>query len=166
MLTIEVVIAGSPGLSQVEVGITTNVGPREVGMSQKATLAIEGGAVAVETLGEEDHDVGLGLAALTHVGVGHLPEDQRRGLLPHPEGPADGLECRVLPHLGRVVLDAVGQEVSAMSCPTVTQQCQVERGGPVGVMALPFLHPIPSDMDQAPHQKVMSLCCHFRPWMA
>ena len=109
-LTTEVVVAGGPGLGAVEVGVSADVGPREVGVGQEAAFSVEGGAVPVEALGEEDHDVRLGRPALPHLPVGHLPEAQRGGGCPHAESPTDGPERPGLPHLGGVVLDAGGEE--------------------------------------------------------
>jgi len=107
-LTAEVIVAGGPGLGAVEVGVPADVGPGEVGVGQEAALAVEGRAVPVEALGEEDHDVRLRRPALPHVPVGHLAESQRRRCRPDAEGPPDGAEGPRLAHLGRVVLDAGG----------------------------------------------------------
>lgn len=69
----------------------------------------------MEARGEEHHDVGLLLPLLPDVLVGHLPEGQRRGLLPHPESSADSLVGVVPTQLLRVVLDAGGRELSGGS---------------------------------------------------
>ena len=55
-------------------GVTSDVGAWEVGMRKEATLAIEGCAVAMEAISEEDHDVSLLLMALVDVGIGYLSE--------------------------------------------------------------------------------------------
>lgn len=90
-------------------------------MSQKSPDAIERGTVPVEAGGKKHHDVSLLLALLTDVLVRHLLEDERRGLLPHAEGLADGL-VRVVPaQLLRVVLDAGGTEQGlSQAQPTAT----------------------------------------------
>lgn len=59
VLTMVVGVAQRPGLVQVKVCVTTDAGPREVGVSQEAALAIKRRTVAVETRCEEDHDVSL-----------------------------------------------------------------------------------------------------------
>ena len=89
-------------------GVPADAVAREVGVRQEAPLAIEGAAVAVETLGEEEHDVSELLHLVTDVAVGDLAEGQGGHLLPHLEGLADGLVRLVLAHLGGVVLDAAG----------------------------------------------------------
>lgn len=60
-------------------------------MSQKSPKAIKGRAVSMESRGKEHHDVSLLFPLLPDVLVGHLPENQRRGLLPHPESLSDSL---------------------------------------------------------------------------
>lgn len=59
ILTAEVIIARGPGLGRVKVSVATDVGPREVGVGQEAAFAIERGAIPMEAVGEEDHDVRL-----------------------------------------------------------------------------------------------------------
>lgn len=105
-LTIHILIPDSPGLGRVKVGIPSDVGAREIGMGQEATLAIERRAVTMETLSEEDHDVCLLLMALADIGIGHLSETKWCGALPHAERLANGLERGILAHLGGVILDA------------------------------------------------------------
>lgn len=81
-------------------------------MSQKSPKAIKGRAVSMESRGKEHHDVSLLLPLLPDVLVGHLPENQWRGLLPHPESSSDSL-VRVVPtQLLRVVLDAGDTELT------------------------------------------------------
>lgn len=62
----------------------------------------------METRGKEYHDVGLLLPPQPDVLIGHLLEDQGRGLLPHTEGPSHCLQRVVPSQLLCVVLDAVG----------------------------------------------------------
>lgn len=90
-------------------GIPSNIGAWEIGMSQETPFTIKGRAVAVETLSKQDHDVSLLLMTFSDVGVGHFPEAQRSGTLPHSEGLPNGLECGVLSYLGSVVLDAASR---------------------------------------------------------
>lgn len=106
LLTIQILIPDSPGLSRVKVGVPSDVGAGEIGMGQEATLAIKRCAVTMETLSEEDHDVCLLLMALADIGIGHLSESKRCGALPHAECLANGLECGILTYLGCVILDA------------------------------------------------------------
>ena len=89
-------------------GVPANAVAREVGVRQEAPLAIEGAAVTVETLSEEQHDVGELLHLVSDVAVGDLAEGQRGHALPHLEGLPDGLVGLELAHLGGVVLDAAG----------------------------------------------------------
>lgn len=104
-LTVQVLVSNRPWLGCVEVGVSTDAVARKVGVCQEAPLTIEGAAVAVETLCEEDHDVGELLHLVPYVAVGNLSETERRDALPHLEGLPDGLVGLVLPHLGRVVLN-------------------------------------------------------------
>lgn len=104
-LTIQILIFDSPGLGRVKVGVASDVGAWEVGVCEEATLAIEGCAVAMETLSKHDHDVGM-LMAILDVGIGYLSETQRRVTLPHSECLADGFICAILAYLGGVILDA------------------------------------------------------------
>lgn len=106
VIPVQVLVPDSPGLRGVKVGVPSDVGAREVGVGQEATLAIEGRAVAMEALGKEDHDVGLLLTAIADVGIVHLAEAQRCGALPHAECLANGLVCGIFAHLGGVILDA------------------------------------------------------------
>lgn len=76
-------------------------------MGQEAPFAIKGGAVTMETLRKEDHNVRLGFTPLTHRRVGHLAEAQRRHRLPHSERTPDRSKSGVLAHFGCIVLDAV-----------------------------------------------------------
>lgn len=85
-------------------GVPTDAVTREIGMCQKAPLAIEWAAVTVETLGEEEHDVGKLLHLVPYVTVWDFPETKRGDALPHPEGLPDGLVGLVLTHLRSVVL--------------------------------------------------------------
>ncbi|KAG7271946.1 hypothetical protein CRUP_007717 [Coryphaenoides rupestris] len=45
-----------PRLGRVEVGVAPDAVAGEVGVRQEAALAVKGAAVAMETLGEEEHD--------------------------------------------------------------------------------------------------------------
>lgn len=85
-------------------GVSTDAITGEVGVCQKASLAIERAGVTVETLGEEDHDIGKLLHLVTYVTVGDFPEMERGDALPHLEGLLDGLVGLVLAHLWGVVL--------------------------------------------------------------
>lgn len=60
----------------------------------------------METLGEEDHDVGKLLHLVADVAVGDFAEAEGRDALPHLEGLPDGLVSLVLAHLRCVVLNA------------------------------------------------------------
>lgn len=73
-------------------------------MCQEATLAIKGTAVAVEALGEEEHDVGKVLDLVPYVAIGDLAEPQRGYALPDFEGFPDGLVGLILAHFGCIVL--------------------------------------------------------------
>lgn len=64
----------------------------------------------METRGKEDHDVRLLPAAVFDLLVGDLIEGQRGHLLPHLEGPTDGLIRVVLPDLWCVVLYTAREE--------------------------------------------------------
>lgn len=75
-------------------------------MCQEAPLAIERAAVTVETLGEEEHNVGKLLHLVPYVAVGDFPETKRGDALPHLEGLPDGLVGLVLTHFWGVVLYA------------------------------------------------------------
>lgn len=112
-------------------GVASDVGAREVGVCEEATLAIEGCAVAMEALSKHDHDVGV-LVAILDVGIGYLSETQRCVTLPHAEGLADGLIGAILAHLGGVILDAevqprgerirvLGSQGTKLSFPVLSQ---------------------------------------------
>lgn len=85
--------------------ISSDSRPWEVGVCQKAALAIEGGAVAMKARGEDDGDVHVHLGAL-QLAVGHSLEAQGGHVLPHVEGPPDGVVGLLSTHFGRDVLDA------------------------------------------------------------
>lgn len=85
-------------------GVSTDAITREVGVCQESSLAIERAAVAVETFGEEDHDVGKLLHLVAYVTVGDFPETEGGDALPHLEGLPDGLVGLILAHLRGVVL--------------------------------------------------------------
>lgn len=85
--------------------VSTDAVARKVGVRQEAALAIERTTVAVETLGEEEHDIGKLLHLVPYVAVGNFPETQRGDALPHLEGLPDGLVGLILTHLRGVVLD-------------------------------------------------------------
>lgn len=87
-------------------GVPSNIGAWEIGMSQEAPFTIKGCTVAVETLSKQDHDVSLLLVTLSDVGIGHFTEAQWRCTLPYSEGLSNGLECGILAYLGGVILDA------------------------------------------------------------
>lgn len=80
---------------------------REVGVSQEAALAIERRAVAMETLGEGQHDVCKLVDLVSDLAVGNLPEGDRDRTLPHLEGSSDGFIRGPLADLRGVVLYAV-----------------------------------------------------------
>lgn len=73
-------------------------------MCQEAPLAIKRGAVAMETLRKEEHDVGELFHLVPYVTVGDFPEAKRGDALPHLEGLLDGLVGLELAHLWGVVL--------------------------------------------------------------
>jgi len=52
-------VAQRPRLVRVEVGVAPDAGAGEVGVRQETALPVERRAVAMETRGEEDHDVRL-----------------------------------------------------------------------------------------------------------
>ena len=89
--------------------VPPHAGPGEVGVGQEAPLSVERRTVAVETRGEEDHDVGLLATAIFDLLVGDFVEGQGGDRLPHLEGPADRLVRVVLADLRGVVLDAEGE---------------------------------------------------------
>lgn len=73
-------------------------------MRQESALAIEGAAVAMETIGKEEHDVGEVLDLVPYVAVGDLAEPQRGHALPDFEGFSDSLMGLILSHFGSIVL--------------------------------------------------------------
>ena len=105
-LTSLVDVASRPGFGVVEVRVAPYPVPGEVRVSQEAALAVERRAVAVETLGEGEHDVSVLVDLVPDVAVRDLSEAERDGGLPHLKSPADGLVCSVLPNLRGVVLYA------------------------------------------------------------
>lgn len=58
-LTVVVGVAERPRLVRVKVCVSTDAGAGEVGVGEETPLSVERRAVAMETRGEEDHDVGL-----------------------------------------------------------------------------------------------------------
>lgn len=106
-LTSLVLGSGGPGLSEVKVRVSPNAVTREVCMSQEATLAIERRAVAVESLGEREHNVGVLLDLAFDLAVGDLSEAERDRALPHTESLSDGFEGPAFTHFRCEVLDAV-----------------------------------------------------------
>lgn len=70
--------------------VPAHPGSREVGVSQEASFPIEGGAVPVETRGEEDHDVRLFPSAIFDLLVRDFIKGQRGHALPDSECPPDG----------------------------------------------------------------------------
>jgi len=105
-LTVQVLAPHGPRLGRVKVGVPPDAVAGEVGVSQEAALSIERAAVPVETIGEEEHNVGELLHLVPDVAVGDLPETKRGDGLPHLEGIPDGLVALVLAHLRGVVLYA------------------------------------------------------------
>ena len=85
-------------------GVPTDAIAGEIGMRQEAPLAIERAAVSVETLSEEEHNVGKLLHLVSYVAVGDFPEAKRGDALPRLESLPDGLMGLVLTHLRGVVL--------------------------------------------------------------
>lgn len=98
-------VAQCPRLIRVKVRVTPDARPWKVGVRQEAALAVEGGAVAVETRGEDDGDVHVLLGPL-QLAVGHRLEAQRRHVLPHVEGSPNGVVGLLGAHFGRHVLYA------------------------------------------------------------
>lgn len=86
--------------------VAPDAGAWEVGVGEESPLAIKWTTVAVETLGEEDHDVGKLLHLVADVAVGDFAEAERRDALPHLEGLPDGFVGLVLTHLRGVVLNS------------------------------------------------------------
>lgn len=70
-------VAERPGLVRVKVRVSSDAGAGEVGVSQETALAVERRAVAMETRGEEDHDVGL-LPLVLDLRVRHLLSGKRQ----------------------------------------------------------------------------------------
>lgn len=101
--------ANGPGLGEVKVRVAPDAVPGEVGVSQESPLAVERRAVAMETLGEGQHDVGVLVHLVPYLAVRNLPEGERDHAFPHPEGFADGFVRGPLAHLRGVVLYAVGK---------------------------------------------------------
>lgn len=85
-------------------GVPTEADTGEIGVCQEAPLAIERAAVTMETLAEEEHNVGKLLHLVPYVTVGDFPEAKRGDALPHLEGLPDGIMGLVLTHLRGVVL--------------------------------------------------------------
>lgn len=86
--------------------VPSDSGAREIGVGQEASFTVKGRAVAMETRGEEDHDVGL-LPLALDLRVRDLLKGERRDGLPHIEGLADGPLRVLLPHFGSEVVYAV-----------------------------------------------------------
>ena len=107
-LTKQITVSNGPGLGRVKVRVPADAVAGEVGVRQEAPLTVEGAAVTVETLSEEQHYVCKLLHLVADVAVGDLAEGQRGHAFPHLEGLPDGLVGLVLTHLGGVVLDAAG----------------------------------------------------------
>lgn len=74
-------------------------------MCQKAALAIEGRAVAVKARREDDGDVHVSFGAL-QLAVRHSLEPQGGHVLPHVEGPPNGVVGLLSTDFGRDVLYA------------------------------------------------------------
>lgn len=64
-------VAQRPGLIGVKVCVSADASAGEVGVGQETPLSVERRAVAMETRGEEDHDVSL-LALVLDLRVRHL----------------------------------------------------------------------------------------------
>lgn len=107
--TVMVGVAERPRLIRVKVRVAPDARPGEVGMRQEAALAVEGGAVAVETRGEDDGDVHVLLGPL-QLAVGHRLEAQRCHVLPHVKGAANGVVGLLGAHFGRHVLYAARRQ--------------------------------------------------------
>lgn len=123
-LTTLVGVAGGPRLSEVKVRVSPDAIPREVSVSQEATLAIEGCAVAMETLGKGQHDVCKLVDLVPDVAVRDLPEGERDHALPDPEGFPDGLVRGTFANLRGVVLYAViKRREIRISMPRSTKNC-------------------------------------------
>lgn len=106
-LTPLVHVPGGPRLGQVKVRVTPDAVSGEVGVSQKATFAVEWRAVAVEAIRKGQHDVCELVDLVPDVAVGNLPEGDRDCALPHPESPSDGFIRGSFANLRCVVLYAV-----------------------------------------------------------
>lgn len=100
-------VSQRPRLVWVKVRVASDSRPWEVGVSQEATLAVEGRAVAVETRSKDDGDVHVLLGPL-QLAVGHGLKAQRRHVLPHVEGSPNGIVGLLGTHLGRHVLYTEG----------------------------------------------------------
>lgn len=75
-----VAVSQRPRLIRVKVGVSSDAGAWEVGVGQEAPLPVERGAVAVETGGEEDDDVGV-FPVVLHVRVWDLLSGSEGGIL-------------------------------------------------------------------------------------
>lgn len=106
-LTPLVHVPGGPRLGQVKVRVAPDAVSGEVGVSQEAALAVERRAVAVEALGEGQHDVCELVDLVPDLAVGNLPEGDRDRALPHLESPSDGFIRGSFADLRGVVLYAV-----------------------------------------------------------
>lgn len=137
--------ADGPGLGQIKVGVAPDAVPREEGVRQESSLAVKRRAVAVETLGEGQHDVGVLVHLVSYVAVRNLPEGYRDDAFPDLEGFADGLIRGPLADLRGVVLYAGGQLEENETSPD------------------DLVYPFSTTLT---YLKVTSDLSHFRPWTA
>lgn len=107
-LTIMVGVSQGPGFIRVKMRVTPYPRPREVCVSQEASLSIKRRAVAVETGCEDDGDVYITLTALQRA-VGHGLEVQWRNALPHIKCPPDGFMSLPRTHLRGHILYTGGE---------------------------------------------------------
>ena len=98
-------VAQSPRFIRVKVCVASYSRPWEVGVGQKATLAVKGRAVAMETGSEDDGDVHVFLGPL-HLAVGNGLEAQRRHVLPNVKSSPNCVVGLLRPNFGCDVLYA------------------------------------------------------------
>lgn len=147
----KILVPSGPWFSCIKVSISPDAVTREIRMRQEASFAIKWAAVTVETLREEEHDVGKVLHLVPYVTVGDFPETERGDALPHLEGPPDGLMGFVLAHLWGVVL--------------YSEQCVITEGT-MSLLLLLYESTQWIFISFLTYEKVMSLLSHFKPWMA